>query len=141
MSLAPDRSPLRLHPEARRLFALLVEATTALGCPVFMTEGYRSPERQNALYAQGRTTPGPKVTNARAGESWHETGRAIDFAFQGKSPYAEGHPWKLVGQMAEHLGFEWGGRWVSRPDKPHLQLTDDLALAAALAEAKQRGMA
>lgn len=138
MSIAPDRSLERLHPEARARWLRVAEACLDLGCPVFMTEGYRSPERQDALFAQGRTTPGKRVTNARAGESWHETGRAIDFAFRAPDPYDERHPWELVARMAEHLGFEWGGRWRT-PDKPHLQLTGGMTLAAALAEAKQRG--
>jgi peptidoglycan L-alanyl-D-glutamate endopeptidase CwlK len=40
--------------------------------------GKRSTAKQDELYAQGRTTPGPIVTNARGGQSPHEFGLAID---------------------------------------------------------------
>src|SRR5699024_5697446 len=33
------------------------------------------------------------------------------------------------GQMAEQLGFEWGGRWKSIVDRPHIQMTGGLSLA------------
>src|SRR3990167_8432100 len=41
------------------------------GVEVFLTCTYRSGEEQNRLYAQGRTTPGRIVTNAKAGQSAH----------------------------------------------------------------------
>lgn len=40
--------------------------------------GFRSGAVQDALYAQGRTTPGPIVTNAKGGQSAHNYGLAID---------------------------------------------------------------
>ena len=130
-----NRNPDLLHPDARMAWLRLAEAALALGRPIFLTEGWRSPARQDALYAQGRSAPGKIVTNARAWESWHQTGRAVDFAFQHGSPFSPEHPWEHVGQMAELLGFEWGGRW-KRPDRPHLQMTGGLSLAEAVAEAK-----
>lgn len=133
--LTPDRNPDHLHPDARMAWLRLAEAALALGRPIFLTEGYRSGARQDALYAQGRTVPGKIVTAARAGQSWHQTRRAVDFAFQHGSPFAPEHPWEHIGQMAELLGFEWGGRW-KRPDRPHLQFTGGLSLAEALAEAR-----
>ena len=39
-----------------------------LGLPI-VTEGYRSPERQDELYTHGRSAPGPVVTYKRGGES------------------------------------------------------------------------
>ena len=48
-----------------------------------VTESYRSAERQNELYAQGRSKPGPVVTFKRGGESRHNVlpSRAVDVAF------------------------------------------------------------
>ena len=43
-----------------------------------ITDGYRSIQEQNALYAQGRTTPGKIVTHARGGQSLHNYGKAFD---------------------------------------------------------------
>ncbi|WP_243651316.1 M15 family metallopeptidase [Hymenobacter gummosus] len=55
-----------------------------LGIP-FVTECYRSPERQEELYAQGRSKPGPIVTYKRGGQSKHNVGPptpALDVAFR-----------------------------------------------------------
>nr|WP_295770097.1 M15 family metallopeptidase [Rhodoferax sp.] len=38
----------------------------------------RSCAEQDALYAQGRTAPGNKVTNAKSGDSNHNFGIAFD---------------------------------------------------------------
>jgi len=46
---------------------------------VYIYEGFRSNERQDELYAQGRTTEGRIVTNALPGQSFHNYGRAIDW--------------------------------------------------------------
>ena len=43
-------------------------------------ETWRSPERQQELYARGRTKPGKKCTNAEAWGSFHQYGLAADFA-------------------------------------------------------------
>ena len=43
-----------------------------------ITDGYRSIQEQNTLYAQGRTTPGNIVTHARGGQSLHNYGNAFD---------------------------------------------------------------
>lgn len=45
------------------------------------THGFRTVEEQDELYAQGRTKPGLKVTNARGGQSQHNFGLAIDFVY------------------------------------------------------------
>ena len=41
--------------------------------------GTRTYDEQAELYAQGRTKPGPKVTNSPPGYSWHNFGVAWDF--------------------------------------------------------------
>ncbi len=43
-----------------------------------VAQGYRSIAEQNRLYAQGRTLPGPIVTNARGGQSNHNRGIAVE---------------------------------------------------------------
>ncbi|MBA4110464.1 MAG: peptidase M15 [Leptothrix sp. (in: Bacteria)] len=83
------------------------------GYDMALLEGYRSPERQNLLAAQGA-----HVTNAGAWQSYHQHGLAADCAFlrQGKLVISEKDPWamrgyELYGQVAEELGLTWGGRW------------------------------
>lgn len=43
--------------------------------------GLRTFAEQDKLYAQGRTSPGPIVTNAQSGQSPHEYGCATDWAY------------------------------------------------------------
>lgn len=83
------------------------------GYDMALLEGYRSPERQNLLAAQGA-----HVTNAGAWQSYHQHGLAADCAFlrDGKLVISEKDPWamrgyQLYGQVAEELGLTWGGRW------------------------------
>lgn len=40
---------------------------------------FRTFAEQDALYAQGRTKPGPKVTDAPGGKSYHNYGLGVDF--------------------------------------------------------------
>lgn len=48
--------------------------------PVMVIFGFRSIKEQDDLYAQGRTKPGNKVTNAKGGSSPHNYNAAIDMA-------------------------------------------------------------
>jgi peptidoglycan L-alanyl-D-glutamate endopeptidase CwlK len=90
-----------------------------------ITQGYRSFEAQLKLYNQGRVTPGPKVTNAKPGLSYHNYGLAVDFCFKGKDPYLENHPkkvelWMFLGKLIEDSGCYWGGLFKN-PDMPHME--------------------
>ena len=97
-----------------------------------ISEGYRSAARQNALYRQGRTTGGKVVTNARAGQSWHNYGIAIDYfltSYDGKvAIWTVNSKWRRVAAIAHSYKFEWGGVWKSFVDYPHLQMTGGLTL-------------
>ena len=76
-----------------------------------ITEGWRSPERQAALYAQGRTLPGPIMTDVLS--SKHTQGRAFDFDFVGWHPdHVPQSWWDTAGAIGEWLGLTWGGRWA-----------------------------
>ena len=106
------------------------------GINVKIITGLRTYQEQVALYAQGRTAPGPKVTNAPAGYSWHNFGVGWDFVVfdadgepQWESPLME-----KCGRIAESLGLEWGGHWTGFQDTPHIQLKT----GCTLAEARQR---
>ena len=103
------------------------------GINVKIITGTRTYKEQDALYAQGRTAPGLKVTNAPAGYSWHNFGVAWDFVVfdadgepQWESPLME-----ECGKIAESLGHEWGGHWTSFQDTPHIQIKTGCTLAQA----------
>ncbi len=98
----------------------------------FLCDCGRSFERQATLYAQGRSSPGPIVTNARPGTSMHNYGLAFDVAILRNGVLRwDGIPEKL-GELGERLGLEWGGRW-RKPDENHFQLA-----SITLAEAHER---
>ena len=108
-----------------------VAACRAAGIDVLITSTHRDHESQNALYAQGRTTPGRRVTNAKGGQSMHNHRCAFDFVpiVNGKAMWNDARAFKRCGAIAESLGLEWGGRWKSMPDMPHCQYTGGLTLA------------
>jgi peptidoglycan L-alanyl-D-glutamate endopeptidase CwlK len=127
------RDPAELDPDVREVWLLLKAAALERGIDLFLTGTYRTFEEQDALYAQGRTKPGRKVTNAKGGWSWHNFRRAFDVAirdFPGDTTPDDVYdgPWALVGALGEHLGLEWGGRWPHGADCPHFQLTRGMTL-------------
>jgi peptidoglycan L-alanyl-D-glutamate endopeptidase CwlK len=96
--------------------ARVLVAMDALGHPVKVVESYRPQERQDALYAQGRTETGPRVTWTQ--KSRHTEGRAVDLAFEGPHPYSNEHPWHLLKVVAEAIGLEGLGE----KDRGHWQV-------------------
>ncbi len=108
-----------LHPLARAL----VQKAANNGIRIKLISGFRTYAEQDALYAKGRTTAGPKVTNARAGYSNHNFGIAFDVGvFEGNTYLPDSPKYKAVGVLGEELGLEWGGNWKTIVDQPHYQL-------------------
>lgn len=117
-----------------------VSACKEQGIDVLITSTLRDNEAQNALYAQGRTTIGvnPRlekplgdiVTNARAGDSFHNYGCAFDFVpmFNGKAMWNDTRTFTKCGVIAESLGLEWAGRWKKFKELAHCQYTSGLTL-------------
>lgn len=122
-------TPTALQPLVVRKANKLIALMASHGVPVQINEGFRTRARQDMLYAQGRTTPGNIVTNARAGDSLHNYGVAVDMVFTDFGYNASETQWQQLGAAAESLGFEWGGRWASFPDRPHCQLMLGYTLA------------
>ena len=98
---------------------------------MFVVEGLRLLETQQYFFAKGRTTKGPRVTNANGVDklSMHQIqpdgfAHAIDGAFVGPEPFAEEHNWTLYGVLASDNGCVWGGNFRSLPaDMTHIELT------------------
>ena len=132
-----DRTISTLHPEVQPVMRSFVMAAKAIaakhGLDVRAISGLRSYAEQDALYAKGRTTAGPKVTNARGGFSNHNFGLAIDvgvFSGDGKTYHGTNKLYKELGPLGESLGLEWGGRWKF-VDDPHYQFRPAWALGLA----------
>lgn len=118
-----------VHPRLIDAIEDLLAQMATIGHPMMVTQGLRTAKQQAELYAQGRTTKGPRVTNADGvkAKSNHQAkadgyGHAVDLAFVSPEPFADSHPWTEMGIRAERLGLKWGGRWVSFTDRPHVEL-------------------
>ncbi len=117
-----------LLPEVRPLARALVHKAGSMGIRIKIISGYRTYEEQAAIYAQGRTKPGPKVTNSPPGYSNHNFGIAFDVGvFEGNSYRGESPKYAVVGGLGTDLGLEWGGSWTSFVDQPHYQLRPEWA--------------
>lgn len=107
-------------------------------------QGTRTFEQQQAIYDQGRTTPGAIVTKARPGDSYHQYGLAFDVvpvAYKNLKDWNPSGPyWQTIGQIGESLGLEWGGRWSS-PDEPHFQIPEAAAPLDQLKKYYQQAVA
>ena len=130
-----SRSLNDLHPYVKYLAEELIEASKEHGIDLLITSTYRDFESQNALYAQGRTKPGAKVTNAKAGQSFHNWRVAFDVVplRAGKPVWntggADGQLWQTIGKLGVDLGLEWAGNWKTFKEFPHFQFTGGLTLA------------
>jgi peptidoglycan L-alanyl-D-glutamate endopeptidase CwlK len=132
-----------LLPEVQPYARTLVHKAAEAGITIKVISGLRTYEEQDALFAQGRTTPGRKVTNAPAGHSNHNFGIAFDVGVFDGSNYIEESPdYKTVGKIGVDLGLEWGGNWQSIQDEPHFELrpdwASDLSESDMLAELRDR---
>ncbi len=121
------RNVSQLHPRLQTALSRLQELCAGEGLALGIGECFRSPEEQDALYAQGRTAPGAIVTNAPGSSysSQHQWGIAFDF-FKNVSGHAydDDHFFQRVGTLGKSLGLGWGGDWKDFPDRPHLYLPD-----------------
>jgi peptidoglycan LD-endopeptidase CwlK len=94
-----------------------------------VTQGLRTWPEQDALWQQGRTTPGPRVTDAPAGYSAHNFGYAVDVVpediIPGQPDWNISHPaWQKILAAAPSVGLAEGAQWRTYPDNPHLYLQE-----------------
>lgn len=111
-----------LTENAQKVCKLFLEECKRQGLNVLITETYRSQQRQNELYAQGRTASGKKVTWTR--HSRHTSRRAWDICQNVKGQeYSNTTFFRRCGEIAKSLGIIWGGDW-STPDMPHFEIPE-----------------
>lgn len=120
-----------LHPKLRDIAILAytqaINATPANVHPV-IDQTYRTFSQSQALYNQGRTTPGQVVTWALPGHSWHNWALALDFhlIIDGKDVWpndpANDPNWMIVVKIFESHGFNSGLYFpAGETDAPHLE--------------------
>ena len=117
-----------LNSDFRPQVDKFLAAVKARGIDMIVTCTYRDGDEQDALYAQGRTTPGHIVTNAKAGQSAHNYGCAIDVVpiVNGKCCWDDkADVWQQIGQIGQSCGMVWyGAPGAAFPETPHFQLTN-----------------
>jgi peptidoglycan L-alanyl-D-glutamate endopeptidase CwlK len=120
-----------LNPKVKVRVEAFIAECKKQGIDILITSTYRDAESQNALYAQGRTKAGKIVTNAKAGQSWHNWRCAIDFVplVNGKAVWNDTALFTRCGVIAEGCGLEWAGRWKRFREMAHCQFTNGLTLA------------
>jgi peptidoglycan L-alanyl-D-glutamate endopeptidase CwlK len=121
---------LKVQPTFANLLIELKKRYQEKGLECKFISGTRTYEEQAAIYAQGRTAPGPKVSNARPGFSNHNFGIAVDVGlFLPDGRYLEDSPfYRELGKIvATFPTLEWGGDWKF-VDEPHIQWKTGLTM-------------
>ena len=122
-----------MHPKLREevrdiYFEISAALTGKASCRFSYT--LRTFAEQDGLYAQGRTTKGSIVTNAKGGLSYHNYGLALDIVLiDGKNASwdvkkdfdSDGKAdWIEVVNIFKQYGWTWGGDWKF-VDAPHFE--------------------
>jgi len=130
----------KLVPKAQPFFVKFLKESAKAGFNLRITFGWRSFAEQTALYAQGRYTleqvnklrqiaglyllkkqsENYIVTYAKAGESFHNFGLAIDIVDRVKGYNID---WVALRKIAVSCGLEYIPDTLTFSDKPHFQKT------------------
>jgi peptidoglycan LD-endopeptidase CwlK len=118
-------TPDSLHLETRIRVEALVAALRAEQIPLAVYESVRTPTRQANLYARGRVPGqgelGKTVTRAKAWQSLHQFGLAVDMVFRSGAAWSWVAPrpgqWERYHELARAQGLE-----PLSFEKPHVQL-------------------
>jgi len=117
------------HPELQRLLHTVIQHTDFT-----VLEGHRTTERQQELFAQGRTAPGRIVTyvDGVTRTSKHQTDPsiAVDIApwpvdWDDTDGFHELAGWIQAFAFVLGIGVQWGGHWQRFKDLPHWELDDE----------------
>ena len=120
---AIERDATQLAPEFRdRLQRVVERMKQEFGHDVTIVETVRSTARQAALFAQGRTTPGPVVTWTR--NSRHSKGLAADLMVDGQWENPAGYT--HLAQIARQEGL----RTLGARDPGHVELPTEGSVSA-----------
>jgi peptidoglycan LD-endopeptidase CwlK len=121
-----------VHPVLISAVTSILADMAAVGTPMFVVGGVRTALQQQAIYAQGRTAPGPIVTecDGTIHKSDHQVeadgyGHAVDLAFLPTKaitdPWSPSWPWRTFGETVFVHGMAWGGTWKHPADLDHVQ--------------------
>lgn len=131
-----------LNPYVASLARQFLNLCSTNGLSVTVVEAFRSWDKQDVLYAQGRTAAGDIVTDAEGGDSYHNWGLAFDCAplKNGVINWNDIDTFNKMGSLGQQVGLEWGGNWTSYDialvDPPHFQYTFGLSTEQLLEGAR-----
>lgn len=112
-----DQKTVGLKPEVAELAQQLIAAAKDSAINLVITDGYRSPQKQDSLYNAG-------VSKIKGNHGAHSKGLAFDVAVykDGKIDWDDKAAYKKVGEMGVKLGLIWGGNWTAFKDYWHFEL-------------------
>lgn len=111
-----------VHPDIVDFWKAMHKECKARRIPIKAFEFLRTRERQDELHAQGRS-------NARAGQSPHQYGLAVDIISATKAWDLSKKQWDVIGSIGKEIArkrnikLEWGGDWEFW-DPAHWQIAD-----------------
>lgn len=125
----------KLHPSVRvEVEKIIHECNQSLTgkAQIRITQGLRTFKEQDKLYAIGRTIKGKKITNAKAGQSIHNYGFAVDICLIIDNKIASWDTakdwdndkiadWHECVKIFAKYGWVWGGNWKTFKDIPHFE--------------------
>lgn len=116
-----------LNPDFQTRLSRVVERMrNEYGMKLEVIEGFREQDRQDDLWAQGRSKPGPIVTWTK--QSRHTVGAAADLKIDGD--WVQGRGALLLSRVAAEEGL----RTLGPKDPGHIELPGDLDRLASLAD-------
>lgn len=135
------RNTKKLNKLVQIMLAAALAEIKAKGVNSLVIETYRTRERQNYLYGQGRTwaqclaagVPAAYARPSLAQITWtlnsiHCVKKAVDVVAtrKGKAIWnAADKDTKIIIEVMEKYGFEPGANWEKSPDSPHYQVKGD----------------
>lgn len=111
-----------LNEKTRETAVLFLRIAEDEGLQIQITETYRTQERQDYLYEQGRTRPGQVVTWTR--NSQHTKRNAFDIAKNVRGEeYSDKEFFRKAAEIGKMIGLEAGYFWEDgKQDMPHFQM-------------------
>lgn len=125
MNKSSEARLTKVHPELADRIRRAADVLAGYGIFIEVVQGLRTYAEQNALYAQGRSYDWTARHERLLLACPVSFGLAVDVC-----PFVKGKPdwnapsstWEKIGIAGEVVELEWGGRWKSFVDLPHLQL-------------------
>lgn len=109
------------HPDIVEFERVFIRALRKIDVPMFAQCMLRGAQDQNAAFVKG-------TSNARAGQSPHNYGLAVDIIHSTRAWDLSHMAWQTVGHVGKELAvrkgidIEWGGDWDNPWDPAHWQL-------------------